>query len=211
MNSIPFVVAKETRLFEKYGLAVDMVYVGASAVIVQSMLSGAANFAGFGGPAVITNVLNGGDIIQIFALLSLLHPVTHGSRQMRDVRSLQGKKIGVARFGSVTDFALRTPLERNNLKDVEHTRRWAASPKPSGASSQAGIECGAVPVATAHISIAQGRLSRTGVGKRLHAWAASCPKASSREDPTRQRAATRSCASSRPLWKGPKWRAPTKT
>src|SRR5215213_9383219 len=69
LNSVPFLIAKEARLFEKHGLAVDMVYVGASAVMVQSMLSGAANFAGFGGPAVITNVLSGGDIIQIAALL----------------------------------------------------------------------------------------------------------------------------------------------
>ncbi|MBF8286042.1 MAG: ABC transporter substrate-binding protein, partial [Anaerolineales bacterium] len=63
LNSLPWVVAKEARLFEKNGLEVEMVYVGASAVMVQSMLSGAANLAGFGGPAVVTNVLRGGDII----------------------------------------------------------------------------------------------------------------------------------------------------
>jgi ABC-type nitrate/sulfonate/bicarbonate transport system substrate-binding protein len=55
LNSLPWVVAKEARFFEKNRLDVDMVYVGASAVIVQSMLSGSANIAGFGGPAVVTN------------------------------------------------------------------------------------------------------------------------------------------------------------
>jgi NitT/TauT family transport system substrate-binding protein len=118
LNSVPFVVAKEARLFEKHGLGVDMVYVGASAVIVQSMLSGAANFAGFGGPAVITNVLSGGDIIQIAALLPYFTQSLMVRADIRDIRSLQGKKIGITRFGSVTDFALRTLLERNNLKDV---------------------------------------------------------------------------------------------
>ena len=68
LNSLPWVIAKQTRIFEKNGLDVDMVYVGASAVIVQSMLSGSANIAGFGGPAVITNVLRGGDIIQVAAM-----------------------------------------------------------------------------------------------------------------------------------------------
>src|SRR5258708_7419717 len=43
LNSLPWVIAKQTRVFEKNGLDVDMVYVGASAVIVQSMLSGSAN------------------------------------------------------------------------------------------------------------------------------------------------------------------------
>ena len=118
LNSVPFVVAKEARLFEKHGLAVDMVYVGASAVMVQSMLSGSANLAAFGGPAVITNVLSGGDIIQIAALLPYFTQSLMVRADIRDVRSLQGKKIGITRFGSVTDFALRTLLERNNLKDV---------------------------------------------------------------------------------------------
>ena len=37
---------------------------------------------------------------------------------IRDLKGLQGKKIGITRFGSVTDFAIRTLLERHNLKDV---------------------------------------------------------------------------------------------
>lgn len=118
LNSMPFMIAKEARLFEKHGLAVDMVYVGASAVMVQSMLSGSANLAAFGGPAVITNVLSGGDIIQIAALLPYFTQSLMVRGDIRDLRSLQGKKIGITRFGSVTDFALRTLVERNNLKDV---------------------------------------------------------------------------------------------
>src|ERR1700752_676120 len=118
LNSIPFIVAKEARLFEKHGLAVDMVYVGASAVMVQSMLSGAANFAGFGGPAVITNVLSGGEIVQIAALFPYFTQSLMVRSDLRDLRSLQGKKIAITRFGSVTDFAIKTLIERNNLKDI---------------------------------------------------------------------------------------------
>jgi NitT/TauT family transport system substrate-binding protein len=118
LNSLPWVIAKETRLFEKNGLDVDMVYVGASAVIVQSMLSGSANVAGFGGPAVITNVLRGGDIIQVAAMAPYFTQSLLVRADIRDIRSLQGKKIGITRFGSVTDFALRTIIERHNLKDV---------------------------------------------------------------------------------------------
>src|ERR1041385_4162745 len=107
LNSIPWVVAKERRFFEKNGLDVDMVYVGASAVIVQSMLSGSANVAGFGGPAVITNVLRGGDIIQVAAMAPYFTQSLIARADLRDIRALQGKKIGITRFGSVTDFAVR--------------------------------------------------------------------------------------------------------
>ena len=118
LNSVPWVVAKEIRLFEKNGLDLDMVYVGASAVIVQSMLSGSSNIAGFGGPAVVTNVLRGGDIIQVAAMAPYFTQSLFVRPDIRDMRGLQGKKIGITRFGSVTDFALRTILERHNLKDV---------------------------------------------------------------------------------------------
>src|SRR5919198_6667492 len=60
LNSMPWIVAKEARLFEKNGLDVDMIFVGVSTVMIQSMLSGSANIGALGGPAVITNVLRGG-------------------------------------------------------------------------------------------------------------------------------------------------------
>src|SRR6185295_18027538 len=118
LNSVPWVVAKETRIFENNGLDLDMVYIGASAVIVQSMLSGSSNIAGFGGPAVITNVLRGGDIIQVAAMAPYFTQSLFVRPDIRELRGLQGKKIGITRFGSVTDFALRTIIERHNLKDV---------------------------------------------------------------------------------------------
>jgi ABC-type nitrate/sulfonate/bicarbonate transport system substrate-binding protein len=118
LNSLPWAVAKEVRLFEKNGLDVDMVYVGASAVIVQSMLSGSANVAGFGGPAVITNVLRGGDIIQIAAMAPYFTQSLLVRAEIRELKNLQGKRIGITRFGSVTDFALRTLIEHHGIKDV---------------------------------------------------------------------------------------------
>jgi NitT/TauT family transport system substrate-binding protein len=118
LNSLPWVVAKEARFFEKNRLDVDMVYVGASAVIVQSMLSGSANIAGFGGPAVVTNVLRGGDIIQVAAMAPYFTQSLLVRSDIRELRALQGKKVGITRFGSVTDFALRTLVERHNVKDV---------------------------------------------------------------------------------------------
>ena len=118
LNSIPWVVAKQTRIFEKNGLDVDMIYVGASAVIVQSMLSGSASVAGFGGPAVITNVLRGGDIIQVAAMAPYFTQSLVVRSDIRDLRGLQGKKIGITRFGSVTDFAIRTLIERHGIKDI---------------------------------------------------------------------------------------------
>src|SRR5262245_19446044 len=68
-NSLPWWMAKEGGFFEKYALDVELNYEGASSVIVQAMLAGEANFAGLAGPAVVSNVLSGGDVIQVAAVV----------------------------------------------------------------------------------------------------------------------------------------------
>jgi ABC-type nitrate/sulfonate/bicarbonate transport system substrate-binding protein len=118
LNSMPWIVAKEANLFEKNGLNVDMIFVGVSTVMVQSMLSGSANVAGLGGPAVVSNVLRGGDIIQIAATVPYFTQSLMVRPQITELGALRGKKVGITRFGAVTDLALRALLERNNIKDV---------------------------------------------------------------------------------------------
>ena len=118
LNSMPWIVAKEANLFEKNGLNVDMIFVGVSTVMVQSMLSGSANVGGLGGPAVVSNVLRGGDIIQIAATVPYFTQSLMVRPQITELGALRGKKVGITRFGAVTDLALRALLERNNIKDV---------------------------------------------------------------------------------------------
>ena len=118
LNSMPWIVAKEANLFEKNGLNIDMIFVGVSTVMVQSMLSGSANVGGLGGPAVVSNVLRGGDIIQIAATVPYFTQSLMVRPQITEIGGLRGKKVGITRFGAVTDLALRALLERNNIKDV---------------------------------------------------------------------------------------------
>jgi ABC-type nitrate/sulfonate/bicarbonate transport system substrate-binding protein len=69
LNCLPWFVAKEARIFDKYAIEFDPVFIGASSALFNAMLSGAADLAGSGGPAVISNILQGGDIIHITAMV----------------------------------------------------------------------------------------------------------------------------------------------
>ena len=71
-----------------------------------------------GGPAVVSNVLRGGDIIQIAATVPYFTQSLMVRPQITELGGLRGKKVGITRFGAVTDLALRALLERNNIKDV---------------------------------------------------------------------------------------------
>jgi ABC-type nitrate/sulfonate/bicarbonate transport system substrate-binding protein len=111
-NSLPWWMAKEAGFFEKYGLDVEMNFEGASSVIVQAMLAGEANFAGLAGPAVVSNVLNGGDVIQVAAVVKTFTIPMYSQASITDVAQLKGQKVGVSRFNSISHIAALNIFQR---------------------------------------------------------------------------------------------------
>lgn len=116
-SSLHWMVAKEAKIFDKYALDVDLVFMGASSLILQSMLSGSANLAGFAGPAIVSNVLRGGDVINVaattpFTISLMARPA------IEKVEELRGKKIGISRLGAVPHFAIQLIRERFDIKDA---------------------------------------------------------------------------------------------
>ena len=117
-HSLPFLVSYEAKLFDKYGLAVDPVFAGASSLIVQSMLASEADLAGMAGPAVISNVLKGGDVIQVAALVKSFSVPLYVQPNITQIGQLSGKRVGVTRFGSVSHFTAKAILDRSNVQDA---------------------------------------------------------------------------------------------
>jgi ABC-type nitrate/sulfonate/bicarbonate transport system substrate-binding protein len=117
-HSLPFLVAYETKLFERRSLEVDPVFAGASSLIVQSMLAGEADLAGMAGPAVISNVLKVGDVIQVAALVKSFSVPLYVQPAITQISQLSGKRVGVTRFGSVSHFTAKAILDRSNVTDA---------------------------------------------------------------------------------------------
>jgi ABC-type nitrate/sulfonate/bicarbonate transport system substrate-binding protein len=117
-NSLPWWMAKDAGHFEKNGLDVDMFYEGASSVIVQAMLAGEANFAGLAGPAVVSNVLAGGDVIQVAAVVKTFTIPMFSQPAIKEVAQLKGQKIAVSRFGSISHIAAQNILQRSGVTGV---------------------------------------------------------------------------------------------
>ena len=116
--SLPWWVAKEARYYEKYGLDVDMIYVGASPVIIQAMLGGQAGVGAGGGPPLVTNVLQGGDIVQVattvpYAIQSLIV-----KSDIKTPADLPGKKIGISRLGAIPHYTLQAIIKLYNIQGV---------------------------------------------------------------------------------------------
>jgi ABC-type nitrate/sulfonate/bicarbonate transport system substrate-binding protein len=118
LNSLPWMIAKDARIFHRHGLDVDAVFVGFSPLVVSMLLGGSADLAGLGGPAIVTNVLQGGDIIFVAATLPYFGNSLVVKKEIKTVSELKGKKVGIGRLGTVAHFALQAILDRYNVTDV---------------------------------------------------------------------------------------------
>lgn len=116
--SLPWWIAKESRFYEKYGLDVDMIYVGASPVIIQAMLGGQAGVGAGGGPPLVTNILQGGDIVQVattvpYAIQSLIV-----KPEIKTPADLTGKKVGISRLGAIPHYTLQAIVKLHNVQGI---------------------------------------------------------------------------------------------
>jgi ABC-type nitrate/sulfonate/bicarbonate transport system substrate-binding protein len=116
--SWPWWIAKEAGYFDKNGLDVDMIYVGASPVIVQAMLGGQAGVGAGGGTPLVTNVLQGGDVVQVATLIPYAIQSLIVRPEIKSTKDLSGKKVGVSRLGAIPHFTLQAITKLYNVQGV---------------------------------------------------------------------------------------------
>jgi len=102
-----FWVPYEAGIFRKFGLDVELLYVAGGGRAAQVVQSGEVPIGVFTGGAVINSNLAGGDLVVIASSMNVMTFVLMARPEIRRVEDLKGKKIGVSRFGSATDFGLR--------------------------------------------------------------------------------------------------------
>jgi ABC-type nitrate/sulfonate/bicarbonate transport system substrate-binding protein len=116
----PLFVTKEAGLFEKNGLDAELIYVQ-GVQMVQIHVAGQLDFTSTSGIVTLQSSVSGADLILLANSIDshLMKLIGHPS--ISGPADLKGKSIGVTRFGSLTDLALRPILEQWKLepnKDV---------------------------------------------------------------------------------------------
>lgn len=117
----PLWIAKETNLFKKHNLDAQLIYIPGGTIIIQSMLAGEANVANMAPPAAMAAWVRGADLAVVASGVNRLLETVVTSTQISSPQELKGKRIGISRYGSLTDAALREALRHYNLspdKDV---------------------------------------------------------------------------------------------
>jgi len=143
-NSLPWWVAKDAGHFDRNGLDVDLFYEGASSAIVQAMLAGEANFAGLAGPAVVSNVLAGGDVIQIAAVVKTFTIPMYSRPEIKEVAQLKGQKVAVSRFGSISHIAAQNIFQKSGVTGVTVIQS-GGTPESAAALMSGNVAAAMVP------------------------------------------------------------------
>ena len=113
--------AKEAKYFEREGITVEYVRVGGSTRIVAALLGGSAQIIHAGEPAVVPAAQRGGDVMIVAAFCNAAQHRLIVRPEIKDVRDLKGKPVGITTFGSTSDYILRFALQKYGLdpsKDV---------------------------------------------------------------------------------------------
>lgn len=97
----------EAGIFRKHGLDVELLYVGGGGRAAQVVQSGEVPIGIFTGGAVINSNLAGGDLAVIASSMNVMTFSVMARPEIRRAEDLKGKRIGISRFGSATDFGLR--------------------------------------------------------------------------------------------------------
>jgi ABC-type nitrate/sulfonate/bicarbonate transport system substrate-binding protein len=137
-NSVTW-FAREAGLFERHGLAADLIYVD-SAPAVQAFSAGLAPLATMSGGLAVGPYLNGLDLVMIAAWCNADSYQLVARPEIRRPEDLRGKIIGIGRYGAAADWGLRLILRKlgiNDTHDVQIVQAGGGGPATRLAAMEA--------------------------------------------------------------------------
>jgi NitT/TauT family transport system substrate-binding protein len=117
-NVIAF-IAKETGIFAKNGLDVQLIYFGGGTTAVMALVSGETPIAQTAGPGVVNAVLGGSDAVMIAGGVTTLDYWLLSRPEIKTPAQLKGGAVAISRFGSASDFIVRYALNRLGLTPIK--------------------------------------------------------------------------------------------
>lgn len=114
----PSWVIKEAGFFKEEGLDADLIYISSSPTMAQAMLAGEVAISGVNSQIVADIGLQGGDLVAMGAVTNVVAFYVMAPPEIKSIKDLKGKPIGVTRFGASTDFAIRMLLTKYGLEPV---------------------------------------------------------------------------------------------
>jgi len=120
-DQLPAWVAKDSGIFAKNGLDVQLIFFTGGTTAILALVSGDVPITQVSGPGLVSSALAGSDSVFIASGITSLNYVLMGKPGVKTAEHLKGGTLAISRFGSATDSIARFALRRLNLtpgKDV---------------------------------------------------------------------------------------------
>ena len=115
VNMIYAYVPQDAGLWKKHGLEVRMVLFEAGSTLAQVARAGEVKFAVNSGPTTIASRTQGADSVIVAMSVNTLPYSLVTAKRITKWADLKGKKVGISRFGSGTDTAIRLVCKKFGL------------------------------------------------------------------------------------------------
>jgi len=109
-------VAKDLKIFDKYGLDVEVIMITGSARSVAALFGGSTHFATGSATGPLAAAVRGTDIKIIAASYNKFPYAFVVKPEIRTPKDLRGKKINILNFGGSNDLALQLALKEWGMK-----------------------------------------------------------------------------------------------
>jgi ABC-type nitrate/sulfonate/bicarbonate transport system substrate-binding protein len=111
--------AEEARLYPKYDLDFQLVYIASSGIVTAAMSSGGGSVAIVGGEGPIRAYLSGNtDFVFIGSVKNVLTHSVMGKPEIKRPEDLKGKRIGVGRIGGNSHYYTLYGLRQKGLDPI---------------------------------------------------------------------------------------------
>jgi len=120
-GAAPLYVAQDAGIFRKQGFTLEMVFIAGGSLSTQALIGKSLDLLQTGGPPFLNAYLRGARLKIIGGVTNILPYVLITGGGITSSEQLRGKKIGISRFGSNTDFVVRLALGRLGLNPADVT------------------------------------------------------------------------------------------
>ena len=117
-------MAEESGAFQRRGIDAELVYISSGATAIQALVGGSVHAALGASNAVVAAILKGAPIIAVGSNTSRPGMVLWVHPEIQRPEQLQGKTLGITRFGSTSDFVTRLVLRKLNLDGKTEIRQF---------------------------------------------------------------------------------------
>jgi NitT/TauT family transport system substrate-binding protein len=120
-GAAPLYVAQDAGIFRKHGFTLEMVFIAGGSLSTQALIGKSLDLLQTGGPPFLNAYVRGARLKIIGGVTNILPYVFISSGRIIGAEQLRGKKIGISRFGSNTDFVVRLALGHLGLNPADVT------------------------------------------------------------------------------------------